>query len=346
MASVYKLPNGKWRATVRVKGHKEVTKQKNTRAAAAVWAADKEKELRGGVAASGEKSTISVLISKFRALRKRGRPIIEKSTEDYTLKILDRSIGDLVAADLTVEDIQGWALKRSDEGAGGYKIGCDLSKLATVLRVTLPRSVFVLDEARPKLAYIGLIEGANTRDRRPTAEESVKIKAWMEQFYGHRYRDFVAFGELTAMRRAEIAGLLWSDIDEAQKMVLVRDRKDPKHKIGNHQWVPLLAGSFDLMIAQPRVDERIFPIAPKYITKAFTECRKALGLEDIVFHDMRHEGISQMFEHGYDIPKVSIVSGHKDWKNLKKYTNIKPQSLHEHDTRQGTPPHPDKPPTA
>lgn len=343
MSSVYKLPNGKWRATVRIKGHKEVTKQKNTRAAAAAWAADKEKELRSVTPSMIQKSTISVLISKYRAIRKSARPIVEKSTEDYTLRLLDSTIGTLVGADLTVEDIQGWALSRRDSGAGGYKIGCDLSKLTTVFRYTLPKAVAVVDESRPKLSYLKLIEGAGTRDRRPTPEESQKIKEWMEKFYGHRYRDFVAFAELTAMRRSEIARLLWTDVDEAQRLVLVRDRKDPKHKIGNHQWVPLLAGSFDLMMAQPRVSERIFPIKPKYITKAFTECRKALGLVDIVLHDMRHEGISQMFEHGYDIPKVAIVSGHKDWKNLKKYTNIRPESLHEHDTRQGTPQHPDKP---
>jgi len=42
---------------------------------------------------------------------------------------------------------------------------------------------------------------------------------------------------------------------------------------------------------------------------------------------MRHEGISRLFEKGFHIPEVALVSGHKDWKMLKRYTNLRPENL-------------------
>jgi len=34
-----------------------------------------------------------------------------------------------------------------------------------------------------------------------------------------------------------------------------------------------------------------------------------------------------MFEYGYDIPQVAAVSGHKSWKNLQRYTNLRPENI-------------------
>jgi site-specific recombinase XerD len=46
------------------------------------------------------------------------------------------------------------------------------------------------------------------------------------------------------------------------------------------------------------------------------------------FHDLRHEGVSRLFEAGYQIQEVAIVSGHKDWAQLKRYTQLKAKDLH------------------
>ena len=43
---------------------------------------------------------------------------------------------------------------------------------------------------------------------------------------------------------------------------------------------------------------------------------------------MRHEAVSSLFEAGWQIPEVAAVSGHKDWRQLKRYTQIDPAGLH------------------
>lgn len=47
-----------------------------------------------------------------------------------------------------------------------------------------------------------------------------------------------------------------------------------------------------------------------------------LGIKDLHFHDLRHEGISRLFEMAQTIPQVASVSGHRSWQSLKRYTNM------------------------
>ncbi len=50
----------------------------------------------------------------------------------------------------------------------------------------------------------------------------------------------------------------WEDVDEKQRAVLVRDRKDPRKKLGNHMLVPLLGDAWNIVQQQPKTSELIF----------------------------------------------------------------------------------------
>jgi integrase len=41
------------------------------------------------------------------------------------------------------------------------------------------------------------------------------------------------------------------------------------------------------------------------------------------FHDLRHEGISRLFEVGRSIPQVAAVSGHRSWQSLQRYAHLR-----------------------
>lgn len=338
MASI-SFVEGKWRALIRRKGYPSVSKRFDTEAKARAWARDTEGQIISGQAVpkdSGE--TVSDLIRKYRKLRASTRPISDSSTEHYTLKTLERELGEKPAGRLTVDDLVGYAMARRDDGAGPYTVNCDLSKLGTVFRYAGQGLPDAVGAARPKLTYLRLIGGGGLRERRPTEDEAARVLEWLAKEKGEVYADFVRFSAITAMRRGEVCRLLWSDLDADKKMVLIRDRKDPRQKEGNDQWVPLLGESWDLVNRQPKDDERIFPLHPQTVTKYFTWACKELGIPDLHLHDLRHDGISKMFEAGFDIPHVAVVSGHRDWRHLKRYTQIKPESLHEHAANQGTQP--------
>jgi integrase len=48
-----------------------------------------------------------------------------------------------------------------------------------------------------------------------------------------------------------------------------------------------------------------------------------LEIRDLHFHDLRHDGISRLFELGEKIPAVAAVSGRRSWNSLKRYTHLR-----------------------
>jgi integrase len=72
---------------------------------------------------------------------------------------------------------------------------------------------------------------------------------------------------------------------------------------------------------------RIFPHNPRSVGAAFARACDELKIEDLHFHDLRHEGTSRLFEAGLPIEKVALVTGHKDWRQLQRYTNLKVEDL-------------------
>src|SRR3546814_5589652 len=138
----------------------------------------------------------------------------------------------------------------------------------------------------------------------------------------------VRFALASAMRQEEISRIRWSDVDVEQRIVLVRDRKDPREKDGNDQWVPLLnLAGFDalrLIRVQRKYDprgDRIFPYNPRSVGTAFRRACRALTIENLHFHDLRPEATSRLFEAGLRIEPVALVHGHRDWKRSEEHTS-------------------------
>jgi integrase len=75
--------------------------------------------------------------------------------------------------------------------------------------------------------------------------------------------------------------------------------------------------------AMPRRGKEIFPYSVDAIGAAFTRACKILGIEDLHFHDLRHDGISRLFEMGKTIPQAASVSGHRSWSSLKRYSHLR-----------------------
>lgn len=338
MASI--IPIGdKWRAQVRRKGFPKYTRTFSTKAQAQAWARGLEADMDRGslpkaAAVAGQRYTVATMVDDYRKLRDASRPISDTSNEHYMLRTLAAHLGDLDASTLSTDDLLAFAQARQDAGAGPYTINMDISKLGTVMRMVASAKKMnlpdVVQKARPLLTHLKLIGGGGRRERRPTDDELTRILEHMADTYGQVWADAVQFAVGTTMRRGEITRLRWADLDRKKRLVLIRDRKDPREKQGNDQWVPLLGGMFELVERQPRRDDepRIWPIGDSTLSKYFTWTCQALSIPDLHFHDLRHHGISLLFEQGYRIEQVALVSGHKSWQHLKRYTQLRPEDLH------------------
>ena len=55
--------------------------------------------------------------------------------------------------------------------------------------------------------------------------------------------------------------------------------------------------------------------------------RYKAGISDLRFHDLIHEAVSQFFEMGMSVPEVALISGHKDVRQLLRYTHLNPTNV-------------------
>jgi integrase len=350
MASFTKLASGSWRAQVRHKG-RYVSESFQRREDARRWATDMEGRIDRGELPTSARARGVATFEDLIDLHIADMSEVGKApgrSKDATLVMLKRELGKLRMTQLDRELIVQFGRKRAAQGAGPVTLAMDIGAIRLVLSHAaavhgLPVSIEQVDLGRIALKRLGLVGKSNQRDRRPTDEELAKLIA---HFDGNP-RQLIPMGRIikfavaTAMRQEEICRVTWSDLNERTKMLTIRDRKDPREKKGNDQRIPLLAVSgYDAMalIEEQRAirgneDDRIFPCNHKSVSNVFTRACQVLRIDDLHFHDLRHEGTSRLFEAGFRIEQVSLVTGHKDWKMLRRYTHLKPESLHDFATR-------------
>lgn len=334
MASIIKRGK-KYRALVRKKG---VTRCKTfqTKSAARTWSTRVEAEL--DQASTGSRLpvkgwTMGKLIDRYVADIKPHRQW--GPSKESSLNTLKRHMGDRPAKSFCVDMVLAYARDRRRDGIGDSALKSELSYLSSVVKYSrntlrLDLHVDAVAEARSTLSDNGMLRQPRARERRPTGDELELLKEYFAKSHSKLpMQDIIDFAIASGMRRGEICRIQWTDLDADKRTVIIRDRKHPRLKKGNHQTVPLLNEAFEIVMRQPRSDDpRIFPYDVQAITDAFRWACKAIDIHDLRFHDLRHHALSILFEQGYQIQEVAIVSGHSSWDMLKRYTHIKPESLH------------------
>ncbi|HVI60416.1 MAG TPA: site-specific integrase [Luteimonas sp.] len=264
-----------------------------------------------------------------------------RRSKRFTLNALKAKLGLLKHRELTRERLIQFGKDRAKEGAGPVTLSADFGYLKLVLTHAaavhgIDVKVEPVDLARVALKRLGLIAKSRQRDRRPT---KIEIERLLDHFdHNERLRipmgRIVRFAIASAMRQEEICRFHCSEVDIEQRIVLLHDRKDPREKDGNDQWVPLLDltgfDALELIKAQrkhwPRGD-LVFPYNSRSVGTAFRRACRALKIRNLHFHDLRHEATSRLFEAGLRIEEVALVTGHRDWKMLKRYTHLRPEHL-------------------
>ncbi|MFY2510457.1 tyrosine-type recombinase/integrase [Vibrio pectenicida] len=311
------------------------------KAIAIAWAKRQVQEIEEKGLNTQRTTTISELLDLFVGERdlwdNTGR------TKQYVIKMLrDCNIADVQTNKLTTADLIQHCKDRKAAGAMPATIYHDIAYLRSVMKKANPvfnieanHSVF--EEAVPVLIDMKLVGKSERRTRRPTEGELEKLKQGLLERESFRpngptripFTDILDFSVLTCMRIGEVCAIRWDDLNETNKTVVVRNRKDPRKKEGNHMIVPLLGESMDIVLSQERRGELIFPYNPRSVTAGFQRVRNSLGIQDLRYHDLRREGASRLFELGYSIEEVAQVTGHRNLNILwQVYTQLFPHRLH------------------
>lgn len=162
------------------------------------------------------------------------------------------------------------------------------------------------------------------RDRRMTAREERQI---LRYAFGHSNQEvysIIVLALATAMRQGEILALRWEHINFRTRVAHLPDTKN-----GTKRDIPLSAKARDALTRLGVKQEgRVFSYSNHGIKSTWRFMLQKLGIEDLHFHDLRHEAISRMFELGtLDMMEIAAISGHKSLAMLKRYTHLRANKL-------------------
>lgn len=350
MASIYKYGR-RWRAQVRVKAKATVSDIFDTKNDAIVWARQIEADLHK-TTSTNPMATFGEILEVYEGNSRKGG-----TTKQSVLKALKKYWGDWRIREIHSGTVTAYVSKREQTGVSPATIMQDLIYLKTVLKhggvLAGCDEALVAKEkvtsAIMRLRHLGRIADSEERNRRPTDEELEKL-AW---YFASRPRSNVPMADImlwaicTCCRLGEITGhkgAKWEDLDLSNRTIWIRHRKHPRLPQGRDDNIALVKGpvTFRGNVVDPiDIVQRqrcailgqglIFPYAPTTVDSAWIDACKNLGIEDLRFHDLRHDGISRLFEADFDIPRVAAISGHRSWRNLRRYTNLRPSSVHRNE---------------
>ena len=126
----------------------------------------------------------------------------------------------------------------------------------------------------------------------------------------------IQFALATGMRRGEILAVERRHIDWERRSLLIPDTKN-----GHSRTIPLTNEAIALLQVVRGDRDRLFPITANCLRLAWERLKRRAGIDDLHFHDLRHEAISRFFEVGLTVPEVALISGHRDMRMLFRYTH-------------------------
>lgn len=346
MATIRKRENADgttaFQAIIRLKRSGKIIHQErktfSREALAKDWAKRREVELErpGGLAkAKAGDTTIGALlkwyVEEFEKVSK-----WQRSKGADLKRLQGQSIAEASAVDLEAQTVVDFVRKRRQGGAGPATVLNDLVWLGVVLRAAkTAKGVHVtpevIDQARETCYQLRLVAKSRRRERRPTTDELSRLREYFDRRDRRAeipMRDIFEFALTSARRQAEICRLAWADNDKAAMTGIVRDAKHPRAKEGNHRRFKYTQEAWEIVERQPKTESPfVFPYDSKSVGAAFTRACQFLGIEDLHFHDLRHEATSNLFEAGYQIHEVAQFTLHDSWNELKRYTNLDPAKL-------------------
>lgn len=307
--------------------HRE-TRTFDRKAAAAAWIAKRETEVRDGTIRPAQAITLADAIDRYTIdTRKEKRRAPGRTKAQVLASICKHDLAAMRCGDIKSHHIVSFAQDIS-YGRSPATIANYLSHLAAIFAIAKPAWDYDLDAkemdgARIVAKKMGIIGKSKKRDRRPTVEEMDRLM----EFFSRRAAqsapmpEIMAFAMFSTRRQDEIMRIKWSHLEQGR--IMVEDMKHPGEKLGNNVFVDLPPEAEAILRSMPRRDERIFPYSTDAISASFTRACATLGIIDLHFHDLRHEGITRLFEMGMSIPHVAAVSGHRSWQSLQRYTHVR-----------------------
>lgn len=322
MASVKKRPDtGQWQAKIRRKGHPPQTRCFRTQALALEWVRKTENAMLDQTDKGPPRRMQQLFLellekySRDSTAKKRGR-----AQEESRMPLFEAHLGYYRLSELTTEHIHNMVDARRREGISDDTMRRELAQLSGVFTWAIDVWGYaeLQNPVRPLLRAYNkqhVLKPKVQRDRRLRPGEYRRL------LHGARFnpmlRQIIRLTIALGFRRGDDVSVRPGNL-RADGLFIEYD------KMGKPVVIPISRKARRIIEG---LDKDGFGVRGDSITRAFRRACKRAGIEDLRFHDLRHEGISRLFERGLTIEEVAMVSRHADWRSLKIYTQLSREKI-------------------
>lgn len=323
MATIRKRAD-KWQVQIRRRGFPAVVRSFLLQADAKEWARHQERIADRGELGPDrkvlERITLGDLVRRYKAEivpTKKGKEIEEIILTTF----LRHSICNKRLSDLGTRDFANYRDDRL-RTITAKSLQRQLSPISNMFEIA--RRDWGIPFGMNPIKNLALKASDNKRERRLTAAETQELFKAATKTRNALLIPIVRLALETAMRRGEILGLRFRDVDIERCTATIRESKN-----GCSRTIPLsspavaiLETTIAVMSDKAKTDNgRVFPLTPVAIRLGWERLTRRAKIDDLHFHDLRHEAISRFFEKGLTVPEVASISGHKDIRMLMRYAH-------------------------
>lgn len=325
MATVRKVASGKWSVQIRRKGFPPISKSFINQKDANTWIRSVESDMDKGIhtdCAAASVVTLADALIRYRkeiTPNKKGRVReAERIAVWLAHPLAKRSLSSLKSSDF---------VQHRDRRCAAVASNTVRLELALVSHVfTIARKEWNIPVGNP-LADIRKPKPSNSRTRRLENDEEGKILAACRASSNPLLYPLVIVAIETAMRLSELLNLQWENVNLSKRTIFLADTKN-----GTSRTIPLSSTAIEILSAMPKhiTSKRLFYTwsqRPSAMNGAWKLAVRRAGIENLHFHDLRHEATSRLFEKGMNLLEISAITGHKSLSMLQRYTHIRPESL-------------------
>lgn len=223
-------------------------------------------------------------------------------------------------AALTTEDLQNFISDRLTQVVPST-VDRDLDVISQTLNYA--KDVWKISPVESPFAGLRRPKYYNERDRRLSGDEELRLLAAARADENPYVEPAIILALETAARRGELLSLTVADINLDERYALLRETKN-----GRSRKVPLTTRAMEvcmaLMMDCESEDDALLKLTANALKIAFfRRVVPASGVQDIHFHDLRHESISRFAESGmFQMIELQAISGHRDTRMLLRYAHL------------------------
>ena len=309
----------KFQVQIRQQGHCSLTKTFSHHSDAKVWARETERDLdRGYRVQNGlTKATLGEILEKYCkeiTSHKKGKLVEQRRIN----RLLRDPITQIAVKNLSSHIIANFRDRRQLDGLRACAY--DLVIIRHALEIARKEWGVVL--AENPVDQVRKPPPCKPRHRRLEPGDYEALEAAIQRCRVTYLWPLINLAIETGMRRGELLSLTWSDIDLNQRTAFLAETKN-----GTPRTVPLSDEALSILKNLPKTSAAALPVTAVAVRQAWDRLVRRAGITNLHFHDLRHEAISRFFEMGLSVPEVALISGHKDYRMLARYTHLRAEDV-------------------